>query len=575
MGFRSERSSYAGQSAAYGGGGVGGGGGRPAWNDDSLGQNLHKPKWESYKLAPVQKNFYREHETVTKRPLHEIDTYLESNSITVKGRDAPRPIFQFSEASFPDTISKHLYNTFETPTVIQSISWPVAMNGRNMVGIAQTGSGKTLAFVLPGIVHISHQTPIQRGDGPIMLVLCPTRELAQQVQEVANEYGEVAGIKSVCVYGGASKGPQESAMRRGCEICIATPGRLIDFLESNVTNLRRCTYLVLDEADRMLDMGFEPQIRKILEQIRPERQILMYSATWPKEVQALAEDYLEEYCLINIGSMELAANHNIYQVVETCEEHEKELRLLKLVRELTRDTDPKTLIFVETKRKADELTRYMRREGWPTLCIHGDKAQQERDWVLNEFKTGKSPILIATDVAARGLDVDDIKYVINFDFPHCSEDYIHRIGRTGRRDRKGTAYTFFTSSNAKSARDLIKILEEAHQEINPKLYELAEVAKNFRSRSRFRNKGEDSFPQASRKRGADFDSYGGGAKRGRFDDKRGGGRGRGGGGSRGTGFTGSYSGGYSSTGGGASGYSRPANGYGGASAGGASRGWFA
>jgi superfamily II DNA/RNA helicase len=330
----------------------------------------------------------------------------------------------------------------------------------------------------------------------------------------------------------------------------------------------------------MLDMGFEPQIRKILEQIRPERQILMYSATWPKEVQALAEDYLEEYCLINIGSMDLAANHNIHQLVEICDEHEKEQRLLKLIRELTRDTDPKTLIFVETKRKADELTRYMRREGWPTLCIHGDKAQQERDWVLNEFKTGKSPILIATDVAARGLDVDDIKYVINFDFPHCSEDYIHRIGRTGRRDRKGTAYTFFTSSNAKSARELIKILEEAHQEINPKLYELAEVAKNFRSRSRFRNKGEDSFPAASRKRGADFDGYGGGAKRGRFDDKRGGGRGRGGGGSRGTGYTGSYSGGYSSSAGSGYSSSRPSNGYhgssgGGGGGGGASRGWFA
>jgi len=321
----------------------------------------------------------------------------------------------------------------------------------------------------------------------------------------------------------------------------------------------------------MLDMGFEPQIRKILEQIRPEKQILMYSATWPIEVQQLAEDYLCDYMHVNIGSQELSANKNITQIMEICQEHEKEMKLLKLVRELTKDTDPKTLIFVETKRKADELTRYMRREGWPTLCIHGDKAQQERDWVLNEFKTGKSPILIATDVAARGLDVDDIKFVINFDFPHCSEDYIHRIGRTGRRDRKGTAYTFFTSSNAKSARELIKILEEAHQEINPKLYELAEVAKNFRSRSRFRNKGEDSF-QPSRKRGADFDSYGGGAKRGRFDGPRGGGRGRGGsgGGSRGTGFTGSYTGG-------TSGYasSRPSNGYHGAGGGGASRGWFA
>jgi superfamily II DNA/RNA helicase len=467
-----------------------------------------------------EKNFYKEHPLVTKRSTNEIDSYLKTNDVTVRGRDVPRPVFNFDEAGLPEDMLNHVRGNFEKPTVIQAISWPVAMSGRDMVGIAQTGSGKTLAFLLPGIVHICKQQPLSRGDGPICLVLCPTRELAQQVQEVALEYGSRAKLKSTCVYGGASRGPQQRDLTRGVEICIATPGRLIDFLESGATNLRRCTYLVLDEADRMLDMGFEPQIRKIVEQIRPDRQTLMYSATWPQEVRKLADDFLSNNVHVTIGSLELSANHNIRQHVEVVEEFEKHNKLLKLLEELTKDGEPKILIFTETKRKADELTRWMRRDGWPTMCIHGDKAQNERDFVLNQFKHGQSPILIATDVAARGLDVDDIKYVVNYDYPSCSEDYVHRIGRTGRRDRKGTSYTFFTNANAKSAQDLIKVLSEAGQEVNPKLYQLVEMGKNMRSRGRGRwgdgGGGYGGGGFRGGKRGAS-DDYGS-AKRGRFDD---------------------------------------------------------
>ena len=184
---------------------------------------------------------------------------------------------------------------------------------------------------------------------------------------------------------------------------IATPGRLIDFLEAGKTNLRRCTYLVLDEADRMLDMGFEPQIRKIIEQIRPDRQTLMWSATWPKEVRQLAEEFLTDYMQINVGSLQLAANHNILQIIDVCQEHEKETKLMTLLQEIGAEDENKTIIFAETKRKVDNITRAMRRDGWPAMCIHGDKAQPERDWVLNEFRSGKAPILVATDVAARGL----------------------------------------------------------------------------------------------------------------------------------------------------------------------------
>merc|ERR1719454_2792440 len=194
----------------------------------------------------------------------------------------------------------------------------MALSGRDVVGIAQTGSGKTLSFILPSIVHINHQPYLERGDGPIVLALVPTRELAQQVAQVATEFGHSSRIRNVCVYGGAPKGPQIRDLENGCEIVIATPGRLIDILEMGKTNLRRTTYLVLDEADRMLDMGFEPQIRKIISQIRPDRQVLMWSATWPKSVQRLAESFLKEYIHINIGAQELHANHNILQIVDVC-----------------------------------------------------------------------------------------------------------------------------------------------------------------------------------------------------------------------------------------------------------------
>uniref|UniRef100_A0A915K8X2 Helicase ATP-binding domain-containing protein n=1 Tax=Romanomermis culicivorax TaxID=13658 RepID=A0A915K8X2_ROMCU len=197
-----------GQSNSYSGGGANRNSGRWEMN----GSSLSKPRWDS--VATVEKNFYKEHEAVQKRPMEEIQNFLNKNDIKVKGTDVPRPIFNFNEAGFPDTITKHLYKSFQSPTIIQSVSWPVAMSGRNLVGIAQTGSGKTLAFLLPGILHISKQPPIQRGEGPIALILCPTRELAIQVQEVCSEYGQVAGLRSVCVYGGAPKGPQDSALRR-------------------------------------------------------------------------------------------------------------------------------------------------------------------------------------------------------------------------------------------------------------------------------------------------------------------------------------------------------------------------
>lgn len=310
------------------GGGFGGGGGGFGGGDRRGGggnsQDLSIRPMDFTNLTPFKKDFYKEHPVVANRSFSEVQRFRDEHEITVRG-DAPNPIQDFSEAYFPDYVTKEIRRQgYKAPTAIQAQGWPIAMSGHNFVGIAKTGSGKTLGYILPAIVHINNQQPLQRGDGPIALVLAPTRELAQQIQQVATEFGSSSYVRNTCVFGGAPKGGQMRDLQRGCEIVIATPGRLIDFLAAGATNLRRCTYLVLDEADRMLDMGFEPQIRKIISQIRPDRQTLMWSATWPKEVKQLAEDFLGNYMQINIGSLELSANHNIRQVIDVCEENDKE-----------------------------------------------------------------------------------------------------------------------------------------------------------------------------------------------------------------------------------------------------------
>lgn len=390
---------------------------------------------------------------------------------------------------------------FDAPTPIQCQAWPMALSGRDVVAIAETGSGKTISFALPAMVHINAQPLLARGDGPIVLILAPTRELAVQIQQECTKFGKSSRIRNTAIYGGAPKGPQIRDLTQGVEICVATPGRLIDMLESGRTNLKRVTYLVMDEADRMLDMGFEPQIRKIVSQIRPDRQTLLFSATWPKEVQRLAMDFQHDLIQVNIGSMELTANHNVTQLIEVVSEYDKRDRLLKHLEHISSE-NAKVLIFVGTKRVADDLTKYLRMDGWPALAIHGDKQQAERDWVLAEFKSGRSPIMLATDVASRGLDVKDIKFVINYDMPNNAEDYVHRIGRTGRAGTKGTAYSFFTTDNSKLARELLGILKESKAEVP---YELEEMARYGGGGGGGRGRGGRGFGGGGRGGG-----YGGG-----------------------------------------------------------------
>lgn len=337
----------------------------------ALGANLQKQDWDLSSMPKFEKSFYQEHPNVASRGPAEVEKFRQEHAMTIAGSDIPKPVETFDEAGFPRYVMDEVKaQGFPAPTAIQSQGWPMALSGRDVVGIAETGSGKTLTYCLPAIVHINAQPLLAPGDGPIVLVLAPTRELAVQIQQEITKFGKSSRIRNTCVYGGVPKGPQIRDLSRGVEVCIATPGRLIDMLESGKTNLRRVTYLVLDEADRMLDMGFEPQIRKIIGQIRPDRQTLMWSATWPKEVRAMASDFLTDFIQVNIGSMELAANHRITQIVEVVSESEKRDKMIKHLEKVMegKDNTNKILIFTGTKRVADEITRFLRQDGWPALC---------------------------------------------------------------------------------------------------------------------------------------------------------------------------------------------------------------
>ena len=342
-----------------------------------------------------------------------------------------------------------------------------------------------------------------------------------------------------CVYGGAPKGPQARDLNYGVQLVIATPGRLNDFLESGQVRLHQVSYLVLDEADRMLDMGFEPQIQRIVKTIPRQRQTLFFSATWPREVKAIAAQFVMNRTVhIFVGGVEdrLQANKAILQHVDIVQPYDKMARLQGILR--SKPPGTKIIIFCSTKRMCDQLSRSLREFG--ASAIHGDKKQQERDWVLASFKNGSSPIMCATDVAARGLDVPNVGAVVNYDFPNGVEDYVHRIGRTGRAGMKGESYTFFTSADSKHARELIKLLQEAGQQVNPELMSMQGFGGGGGGRSRWGNAGGGGG------------GYGGG----------GGGYGGGGGGGFGGGG-GRYGGGGGGYGGGGGGFGGAnANGYG-------------
>ncbi|KAJ3169972.1 pre-mRNA processing RNA-helicase [Geranomyces variabilis] len=480
--------------------------------DDLIAAAAKKIAAKRKDLAPVdhskmeyedfRKDFYIEPPELASMTPEEVDEKrLDLDGIKVRGRDCPKPIEKWTQFGLPvgvgDVIRKVL--KYERPSPIQAQAMPAVMSGRDVIGIAKTGSGKTIAFLLPMFRHIKDQRPLEAQEGPVALIMTPTRELAVQIHKECKHFARALNLRAVCCYGGSPIKDQIAELKKGAEIIICTPGRMIDLLCANsgrVTNLRRVTYLVLDEADRMFDMGFEPQVMRIVNNVRPSRQTILFSATFPKKMEALARKILRRPLEITVGARSVVAS-DVTQIVEVVDDDQaKFLRLLEILgRTFNEDDSAKLLIFTDRQEAADNLLTQLLRKGYPCQSLHGGKDQSDRDSTINDFKTGTTNVLIATSVAARGLDVKQLKVVINYECPNHMEDYVHRVGRTGRAGNKGTAYTFITPDQDKFAVDIIKALTMSEVPIPEDLQKLG-----------------DSFVEKVKQGAAQFSSSGFGGK---------------------------------------------------------------
>lgn len=423
---------------------------------------------------PYRKNFYVEVPELAKMTTEEVSAFrLELEGIVVKGKNCPKPIKTWVQCGISmkilNCLKKHSY---EKPTPIQAQAIPAVMSGRDLIGIAKTGSGKTIAFLLPMFRHIMDQRPLEEGEGPIAVIMTPTRELALQITKECKKFSKTLGLRVVCVYGGTGISEQIAELKRGAEIIVCTPGRMIDMLAANngrVTNLRRSTYVVLDEADRMFDMGFEPQVMRIIDNVRPDRQTVMFSATFPRAMEALARRILSKPIEVQVGGRSVVCS-DVEQHVIVIEEDKKFLKLLELLGHYQETGS--VIIFVDKQEHADGLLKDLMRASYPCLSLHGGIDQYDRDSIINDFKNGVCRLLVATSVAARGLDVKHLILVINYSCPNHYEDYVHRAGRTGRAGNKGYAFTFITEDQARYAGDIIKALELSGNTVPPELEKL-------------------------------------------------------------------------------------------------------
>ncbi|KAF9534173.1 P-loop containing nucleoside triphosphate hydrolase protein [Crepidotus variabilis] len=430
------------------------------------------------KYEPFRKEFYAPPPDIAHMTDAEADLLrLELDSIKIRGIECPRPVTKWSHFGLPSScldVIKRL--NYTTPSSIQAQAIPAIMSGRDVIGVAKTGSGKTIAFLLPLFRHIKDQRPLEQMEGPMAVVMTPTRELAVQIHKDCKPFLKVLGLRAVCAYGGSPIKDQIAELKKGAEIIVCTPGRMIDLLTANsgrVTNLKRVTYVVLDEADRMFDMGFEPQVMKIINNIRPDRQTVLFSATFPKQMDALARKILIKPLEITVGGRSVVAAE-IEQVVEVRAEDTKFTRLLEILGQMyNEDPECRTLVFVDRQEAADNLLRELMRKGYLCMSLHGGKDQVDRDQTIADFKSGVVPIVIATSVAARGLDVKQLKLVINYDAPNHMEDYVHRAGRTGRAGNKGTCVTFITSEQERYSVDIYRALKASNAAVPEDLEKLA------------------------------------------------------------------------------------------------------
>ena len=486
--FSGGRRGFGGSDSSSGAGGGGGGrwsslSGGGGWNDRGSRRNDGFGSWRDNKhiIGPVNERLERELFGVPDDGMHQstginFDKYGDI-PVEATGRDVPEAITEFTHPPVDEhLISNIRLARYSTPTPVQKYSIPIVGAGRDLMGCAQTGSGKTGGFLFPilsalfthGPPPMPPQPPMygRQKAFPSVLILAPTRELVSQIHEEARKFTYRSWVRPAVVYGGAEMGAQLRQIERGCDMLSATPGRLVDLIERGRISLANVRFLVLDEADRMLDMGFEPQIRRIvLGEDMPgvmDRQTLMFSATFPQNIQMLAKDFLKEYVFLSVGRVG-STSENITQKIEYVEDRDKQSMLLDVLAAMP--TSGLTLIFVETKRMADMLSDFLIYSNIAATSIHGDRTQREREYALDLFRSGRTPILVATAVAARGLDIPNVTHVVNYDLPSDIDDYVHRIGRTGRAGNIGHATAFFNRNNRNIVRDLVKLLQEANQEV--------------------------------------------------------------------------------------------------------------
>uniref|UniRef100_A0A668A7I6 Probable ATP-dependent RNA helicase DDX46 n=1 Tax=Myripristis murdjan TaxID=586833 RepID=A0A668A7I6_9TELE len=429
---------------------------------------------QKIQYEPYRKNFYVEVPELAKMTTEEVNAFrMELEGITVKGKGCPKPIKTWVQCGTSmkilNALKKHSY---EKPTPIQAQAIPAIMSGRDLIGIAKTGSGKTIAFLLPMFRHIMDQRPLEESEGPIAVIMTPTRELALQITKECKKFSKPLGLRVVCVYGGTGISEQIAELKRGAEIIVCTPGRMIDMLGANsgrVTNLRRVTYVVVDEADRMFDMGFEPQVMRIVDNVRPDRQTVMFSATFPRAMEALARRILSKPIEVQVGGRSVVCS-DVEQHVLVIEEDKKFLKLLEILGHYQEKGS--VIIFVDKQEHADGLLKDLMKASYPCMSLHGGIDQYDRDSIINDFKNGACRLMVATSVAARGLDVKQLILVVNYSCPNHYEDYVHRAGRTGRAGNKGYAYTFITEEQVRYAGDIIKALELSGSPVPPELEQL-------------------------------------------------------------------------------------------------------
>ncbi|KAL1962189.1 hypothetical protein VTN77DRAFT_9910 [Rasamsonia byssochlamydoides] len=419
-------------------------------------------------------------------PQEEIDLFLKSNSIEISDPSLKssilRPLVSFEHLPACNGDLYRPLKEFSAPTPIQAAAWPLLFACRDVIGIAETGSGKTLAFGLPCLKKMMDSKSNGKPSHPKAVILTPTRELAMQIHDQLKKFATLVDIEVTCIFGGVKKDEQREALKT-TTIVVATPGRLKDLQEEGSVNLGKVRYLVLDEADRMLDKGFEQDIKDIISRMPvSRRQTAMFTATWPAAVRRLAETFTNSPVTITIGgepSADPRANTRIRQVVEVLSPRDKEHRLLQVLESLQRNSvsQEKVLVFCLYKKEAMRIERLIKSRGYKVAGIHGDLNQKDRIRSLEAFKSGSVAILVATDVAARGLDIPAVKTVINVTFPLTIEDYVHRIGRTGRAGADGHAITFFTENDKAHSGALINVLKAANQDVPEALLKFGTTVK--------------------------------------------------------------------------------------------------